>query len=63
MPSIDIRAFAHAPSGHPHRQGIHDYSRNPMLVYWEMTQACGLACRHCPRRSHLDAALAGTDSR
>jgi radical SAM protein len=47
MPSIDIRAFAHAPSGHPHRQGIHDYSRNPMLVYWEMTQACGLACRHC----------------
>src|ERR1019366_9240116 len=25
----------------------HDYSRNPMLVYWEMTQACGLACRHC----------------
>ena len=18
-----------------------------MLVYWEMTQACGLACRHC----------------
>lgn len=25
----------------------HDFSRNPMLVYWEMTQACGLACRHC----------------
>ncbi len=24
-----------------------DFSRNPMLVYWEMTQACGLACRHC----------------
>jgi radical SAM protein len=20
---------------------------NPMIVYWEMTQACGLACRHC----------------
>jgi len=25
----------------------HDFSRNPMLVYWEVTQACGLACKHC----------------
>src|SRR5215469_17225405 len=25
----------------------YDFSRNPLLVYWEMTQACGLACRHC----------------
>jgi len=24
-----------------------DFSLNPMLVYWEMTQACGLACKHC----------------
>ncbi len=24
-----------------------DYADRPMLVYWEMTQACGLACRHC----------------
>jgi AdoMet-dependent heme synthase len=24
-----------------------DFSRSPMLVYWEMTQACGLACKHC----------------
>jgi AdoMet-dependent heme synthase len=24
-----------------------DFSRNPMLVYWEVTQACGLACKHC----------------
>jgi radical SAM protein len=24
-----------------------NFSRNPMLVYWEMTQACGLACKHC----------------
>jgi AdoMet-dependent heme synthase len=24
-----------------------DFSRNPMLVYWEMTQACKLACKHC----------------
>src|SRR6266702_5634535 len=26
---------------------VHDFSKNPMLVYWEMTQACGLACKHC----------------
>jgi len=24
-----------------------DYTRNPLLVYWEMTQACALACKHC----------------
>jgi len=32
---------------HPHAAGKHDYSRNPMIVYWEMTQACPLACKHC----------------
>src|SRR5215472_11771729 len=26
---------------------VRDFSTNPMLVYWEMTQACGLACKHC----------------
>ena len=35
-------------TGHPgHATGTRDYSQNPMLVYWEMTQACKLACRHC----------------
>ncbi len=24
-----------------------NFSSNPMLVYWEMTQSCGLACKHC----------------
>ena len=24
-----------------------DYGDAPRYVYWEMTQACGLACRHC----------------
>jgi AdoMet-dependent heme synthase len=33
---------------HPHAdRTTNDFSRNPMLVYWEMTQACGLACKHC----------------
>src|SRR5580658_8633905 len=24
-----------------------DYSKTPMNLYWEMTQSCALACRHC----------------
>ncbi|MBI1801178.1 MAG: TIGR04053 family radical SAM/SPASM domain-containing protein [Chloroflexi bacterium] len=24
-----------------------NYAERPMLVYWEMTRACALACRHC----------------
>lgn len=24
-----------------------NYSQAPLIVYWEMTQACALACRHC----------------
>jgi radical SAM protein len=34
----------------PHRAdggSMRDYSTNPALVYWEMTRACSLACRHC----------------
>ncbi len=31
---------------HKHRIA-RDYADRPMLVYWEMTQACGLSCRHC----------------
>src|SRR3984885_11600869 len=32
-----------APSHHK----LRDYSQTPLNVYWEMTQACALACRHC----------------
>ena len=36
---------------HPHaKRAMHrarDYAQTPMNVYWEMTQACALACRHC----------------
>ena len=24
-----------------------DLDQRPMLVFWESTRACGLACRHC----------------
>ncbi len=39
------------------------YDRAPMLVYWETTLACGLACRHCratasPDRSPLELSTA-----
>ena len=45
----------------------HDFSRNPMLVYWEMTQACGLACKHCraeavPNAHPLELATAESKS-
>ncbi len=55
--------------GHPGHPGItgvgavraegYVYARAPMLVYWETTLACGLACRHCrataqPERSPLE---------
>ncbi len=27
--------------------GRHRFDRAPMLIYWEVTRACDLACRHC----------------
>ncbi len=39
-----------ASPSHGHASGHHalrDYARTPLNVYWEMTQACALACRHC----------------
>ncbi len=45
-------APASAPRAHPPAVGaVHPdgyvFGRAPMLVYWETTLACGLACRHC----------------
>src|ERR1022692_2041787 len=34
------------PASHSH-YAPRDYAKNPMNIYWEMTQACALACRHC----------------
>ena len=34
----------------PRLHGAHsprDYAQTPLNIYWEMTQACALACRHC----------------
>ena len=52
---IPAEAIAH-PGGHPGGQPTpvgavrpegYVYGRAPMLVYWETTLSCGLACRHC----------------
>ncbi|MFQ5683104.1 MAG: TIGR04053 family radical SAM/SPASM domain-containing protein [Candidatus Binatia bacterium] len=29
------------------RSGPYVYSKAPFLIYWELTRACDLACRHC----------------
>lgn len=48
----------------------HVFARSPMIVYWETTIACGLACRHCratampdpdPRQLTTDEGLALLD--
>lgn len=44
---------AGGPLGRPGMKGGHghmakrDYALTPLNIYWEMTQACALACRHC----------------
>ena len=48
-------------------RAVQDFSRNPLLVYWEMTQACGLACKHCratamPRANPLELTTAESRS-
>lgn len=40
---MELMGTLHSHSHHAPR----DYSKNPMNVYWEMTQSCALACRHC----------------
>jgi MoaA/NifB/PqqE/SkfB family radical SAM enzyme len=37
------------PTQHSHssHHAARDYVQTPLNIYWEMTQACGLACRHC----------------
>ncbi|HET9681204.1 MAG TPA: TIGR04053 family radical SAM/SPASM domain-containing protein [Candidatus Limnocylindrales bacterium] len=54
-----------APHGHPggHPGGVgsvradgHVFARAPMLVYWETTLSCGLACRHCRAEANVNPA-------
>ncbi len=36
-----------ALTGPPRLRSVVDFSQRPMLVFWETTRACLLACRHC----------------
>jgi hypothetical protein len=50
---LPIRYAKGMASTHGHPLGPHghmkprDYSQTPLNVYWEVTRACDLACRHC----------------
>ena len=51
------------PHGHGHgHPGVPvskvDFAQRPMLVFWETTRACGVACRHC-RAAALTTPLPG----
>jgi AdoMet-dependent heme synthase len=37
------------PAQHSHSShyAARDYAQTPLNIYWELTQACALACRHC----------------
>jgi len=51
--SPDSQASHPGSDGHPHALGHPEattdcrYDRSPRRVYWELTRACGLACKHC----------------
>ena len=51
-PVVGSPAHPGHPGGHPTAVGAvrpegYVYKRAPMLVYWETTLSCGLACKHC----------------
>jgi radical SAM protein len=52
----EMNNFMHHPvSGYPSVAAKHFlYTRAPILVYWEMTRACDLACRHCRAEAITD---------
>jgi AdoMet-dependent heme synthase len=63
--TLETPAASTPPNGHPVgptgplpvgsvRAAGYVYDRAPMLVYWEMTNACGLACRHCRASANPD---------
>ncbi len=44
-PAIQTASDAHPAGGA--LSGHYVFSQAPVLIYWEMTRACDLACRHC----------------
>ena len=38
-----------------HRSTALDFAKRPMLVFWEVTRSCQLACHHCRASATLQA--------
>lgn len=53
---VEAATAAVAPGHHGARGKGLDYGQRPMLVFWETTRACELACKHC-RASATSQAL------
>ncbi|MBR4107947.1 MAG: TIGR04053 family radical SAM/SPASM domain-containing protein [Akkermansia sp.] len=34
-------------AAHPHHPAMPDFNERPYILFWEVTRACALACRHC----------------
>ena len=51
--SNDVRTVLSQTGLSSHQPALRDYSMNPLLVYWETTRACSLACRHCRAEATL----------
>ncbi len=60
LPSAPGCALPSAPGSA--RRSTPDFAQRPMLVFWETTRACQLACRHC-RASATSQAMPGELSR
>ncbi|MBM3469464.1 MAG: TIGR04053 family radical SAM/SPASM domain-containing protein [Armatimonadetes bacterium] len=56
MPPPRVRPGTTEPSYEAVRaaQSGYEYTRAPMLIYWELTRACDLACRHCRAEAVVD---------
>lgn len=54
----NLRVFPDSEPGRLANPGGVDFDRRPILVFWESTRACGLACRHC-RASAIPRPLPG----
>ena len=67
-PRLDARGTARSPADSgpppirdvppPRHPRVVDFDRRPILVFWETTRACTLACRHC-RASAIAEPLPG----
>jgi AdoMet-dependent heme synthase len=45
--SISAESIRHGNGSRPRPMAGVDFDRAPMLLFWETTRACTLACRHC----------------